>query len=103
MEHITKQEDVTVTRIVSSLNTLDDENMVVVSTTEAEKKKDGLIKLSVMTPIKETFTSVTKSVPNHYLEESIIRPLMLYKEFLIKLVDFMTLAIKLIIINHHHP
>ena len=43
MEHITKQEDVTVTRIVSSLNTLDDENMVVVSTTEPEKKKDGLI------------------------------------------------------------
>lgn len=43
MEHITKQEDVTVTRIVNSLNTLDDENMVVVSTTEPEKKKDGLI------------------------------------------------------------
>jgi hypothetical protein len=43
LEHITKQEDVTVTRIVSSLNTLDDENMVVVSTTEPEKKKDGLI------------------------------------------------------------
>ena len=43
MEHIIKQEDVTVTRIVSSLNTLDDENMVVVSTTEPEKKKDGLI------------------------------------------------------------
>ena len=43
MEHITKQEDVTVTRIVSSLNTLDDENMVVVSTTEPEKKKNGLI------------------------------------------------------------
>lgn len=43
MEHITKQEDVTVTRIVSSLNTLDDENMVVVSTTEPKKKKDGLI------------------------------------------------------------
>ena len=43
MEHITKQEDVTVARIVSSLNTLDDENMVVVSTTEPEKKKDGLI------------------------------------------------------------
>lgn len=43
MEHITKQEDVTVTRIVDSLNTLDDENMVVVSTTEPEKKKDGLI------------------------------------------------------------
>ena len=43
MEHITKQEDVTVTRIVSSLNTLDDENMVVVSTTEPEKIKDGLI------------------------------------------------------------
>lgn len=43
MEHITKQEDVTVTRIVSSLNTLDDENMVVVSTTAPEKKKDGLI------------------------------------------------------------
>ena len=43
MEHITKQEDVTVTRIVNSLNTLDDENMVVVSATEPEKKKDGLI------------------------------------------------------------
>lgn len=43
MEHITKQEDVTVTRIVNSLNTLDDENMVVVSTTEPEKKKYGLI------------------------------------------------------------
>lgn len=43
MEHITKQEDVTVTRIVDSLNTLDDENMVVVSATEPEKKKDGLI------------------------------------------------------------
>jgi hypothetical protein len=43
LEHITKQEDVTVTRIVNSLNTLDDENMVVVSTTEPEKKKDGLI------------------------------------------------------------
>lgn len=43
MEHITKQEDVTVTRIVNSLNTLDDENMVVVSTTEPEKKKNGLI------------------------------------------------------------
>lgn len=43
MEHITKQEDVTVRRIINSLNTLDDENMVTVSETEPTNPKDGEI------------------------------------------------------------
>lgn len=43
MEHITKQEDVTVTRIVSSLNTLDDENMVYVGSQPPTETKKGLI------------------------------------------------------------
>lgn len=43
MEHITKQEDVTVGRIINSLNTLDDENMVTVSETEPSNPKEGEI------------------------------------------------------------
>lgn len=43
MEHITKQEDVTVGRIINSLNTLDDENMVTVSDTEPSNPKEGEI------------------------------------------------------------
>lgn len=43
MEHITKQEDVTVGRIINSLNTLDDENMVTVSDIEPSNPKEGEI------------------------------------------------------------
>lgn len=43
MKHITKQEDVTVGRIINSLNTLDDENMVTVSETEPSNPKEGEI------------------------------------------------------------
>lgn len=66
MEHITKQEDVTVTRIVSSLNTLDDENMVVVSTTEPEKKKDGLIWVNPNQEEAEKLVYVGRTVGDIY-------------------------------------
>lgn len=66
MEHITKQEDVTVTRIVNSLNTLDDENMVVVSTTEPEKKKDGLIWVNPNQEEAEKLVYVGRTVGDIY-------------------------------------